>query len=125
MDDQSAINDDIYQLSKFALISNIDHNDTNPIFEMHDVVAQKITEINGNQNNKIYLEDIITQLMSCIPKSIIKSQIFRKSKTIYENLEILARNAEKYNSNIYKLLQLNIHLMPHILLISITVMQKD
>ncbi|UCM85149.1 MAG: tetratricopeptide repeat protein [Rickettsia endosymbiont of Culicoides impunctatus] len=111
-DDQSTLNDDLYQLSKFALISNIDHNDTNPIFEMHDVVAQKITEINGNQNNKIYLEDIITQLMSCIPKSIIKSQIFRKSKTIYENLEILARNAEKYNSNIYKLLQLNIHLMP-------------
>ncbi|MCC8416466.1 MAG: hypothetical protein LN575_03790 [Rickettsia endosymbiont of Gnoriste bilineata] len=90
-DDQSTLNDDLYQLSKFALISNIDHNDTNPIFEMHDVVAQKITEINGNQNNKIYLEDIITQLMSCIPKSIIKSQIFRKSKTIYENLEILAR----------------------------------
>ncbi|WP_425361951.1 tetratricopeptide repeat protein [Candidatus Tisiphia endosymbiont of Mystacides longicornis] len=111
-DDQSTINDDIYQLSKFALISNIDSHETNPVFEMHDVVAQKITEINGNQNNKIYLEDIITQLMSCIPKSIIKSQIFRKSKTIYENLEILARNAEKYNSNIYKLLQLNIQLMP-------------
>ncbi|WP_417905225.1 tetratricopeptide repeat protein [Candidatus Tisiphia endosymbiont of Micropterix aruncella] len=110
-DDQSTINDDIYQLSKFALISNIDPNDTNPIFEMHDVIAQKIAEINGNKNNKAYLEDIVTKLVGCVPKTVIKAQIFRKAKTIHENFEILARNAEKYNANIYKLLQLNAQLI--------------
>ena len=106
-DDQSTINDDLYQLSKFALISNIDPNDTNPIFEMHDVIAQKIAEISGNSNNKAYLEDIVTKLVGCVPNSVIKAQLFRKTKTMRENFEILARNAEKYNANIYKIMQLN------------------
>ncbi|WP_341757178.1 MULTISPECIES: tetratricopeptide repeat protein [unclassified Candidatus Tisiphia] len=110
-DDQSTINDDIYQLSKFALISNITPQETNPIFEMHDVIAQKIAEINGNKNNKAYLEDIVTKLIGCVPKAVVKAQLFRKAKTIHENLEILARNAAKYNSNIYKLLQLNAQLI--------------
>ncbi|WP_425364412.1 tetratricopeptide repeat protein [Candidatus Tisiphia endosymbiont of Mystacides longicornis] len=111
-DDKSTINDDIYQLSKFALISNIDPQETNPIFEMHDVVAQKITEINGNQNNKIYLEDIVTKLVGSVPKrNSVKAQLFRKARTILENFEILTRNAVKYNSSIYKLLQLNAQLM--------------
>ncbi len=110
-DDPSTINDDIYQLSKFALISNVDHNDTNPIFEMHDVIAQKIAEINCSEGNKAYLEDIITKLINCIPKSVLQARIFRNAKTIQENLEIILKNSEKYNSNIYKLMELNFQIM--------------
>ncbi|WP_341756856.1 MULTISPECIES: tetratricopeptide repeat protein [unclassified Candidatus Tisiphia] len=106
-DDKSTLNDDIYQLSKFSLISNIDPNDTNPVFEMHDVIAEKIAEINCGEDNKAYLEDIITKLVGCVPKSLIKAQLFRKAKTMHENFEILSRNAEKYNANIYKIMQLN------------------
>ncbi len=109
--DKSTINDDLYQLSKFALISNIDSNDTNPIFEMHDVIAQKIAEINCGENNKAYLDDIITKLIGCVPKSVVEAQLFRKTKTMNENLEVLARNAEKYNANIYRLMALNLQLM--------------
>ncbi len=115
-DDQSTLNDDIYQLSKISLISNIDSHEANPIFEMHDVIAQKIAEINGSINNKAYLEDIVTKLMNYVPKSIIKAQIFRKAKTMHENFEILARNAEKYNVNIYKIMQLNRQLISAYLL---------
>ncbi|WP_425363438.1 tetratricopeptide repeat protein [Candidatus Tisiphia endosymbiont of Hybos culiciformis] len=110
-DDQSTINDDIYQLSKFALISNIDSNDTNPILEMHDVIAQKIAEINGSRNNKAYLEDIITKLMNYIPHNPVKAHIFRNTKTMQENLEIILRNSEKYNANIYKIMALNLQIM--------------
>ncbi|WP_425363439.1 tetratricopeptide repeat protein [Candidatus Tisiphia endosymbiont of Hybos culiciformis] len=110
-DDQSTINDDIYQLSKFALISNIDSNDTNPILEMHDVIAQKIAEINGSRNNKAYLEDIITKLMNYIPHNPVKAHIFRNAKTIQENLEIILRNSEEYNANIYKIMALNFQIM--------------
>ncbi|WP_375332077.1 tetratricopeptide repeat protein [Candidatus Tisiphia endosymbiont of Temnostethus pusillus] len=106
-DDKSTLDDDIYQLSKFSLISNIDPNDTNPVFEMHDVIAEKIAEINCGEDNKAYLEDIITKLVGCVPKSLIKAQLFRKAKTMHENFEILSRNAEKYNANIYKIMQLN------------------
>ncbi|MCC8398946.1 MAG: tetratricopeptide repeat protein [Rickettsia endosymbiont of Labidopullus appendiculatus] len=111
IDDKNTIDEGLYQLSKFALISNIDPHETNPVFEMHDVIAQKIAEINGNSNNKAYLEDIVTKLVGCVPKSVVKAQLFRKTKTMSENLEILARNAEKYNANIYKLMALNLQLM--------------
>ncbi|WP_425360218.1 tetratricopeptide repeat protein [Candidatus Tisiphia endosymbiont of Ceraclea dissimilis] len=110
-DDQSTLNDDLYQLSKFALISNIDSNENNPIFEMHDVIAEKIAEINCSEGNKAYLEDIITKLINCIPKSALQARIFRSAKTIQENLEIILKNSEKYNTNIYKIMALNLQLI--------------
>ncbi|WP_375333801.1 tetratricopeptide repeat protein [Candidatus Tisiphia endosymbiont of Xenochironomus xenolabis] len=110
-DNQNTIDDDLYQLSKFALISNIDSHDTNPIFEMHDVIAQKIAKINCGENNKAYLNDIITKLMNYIPKNALQARIFRSAKTIQENLEIILKNSEKYNSDIYKLMELNYQLM--------------
>ncbi|MCC8483453.1 MAG: tetratricopeptide repeat protein [Rickettsia endosymbiont of Labidopullus appendiculatus] len=110
-DNQNTLDDDLYQLSKFALISNIDSDDTNPVFEMHDVIAQKIAEINCGENNKAYLNDIITKLMNYIPKNALQARIFRSAKTIQENLEIILKNSEKYNSNIYKLMELNYQLM--------------
>ncbi|UCM85150.1 MAG: hypothetical protein LF885_03840 [Rickettsia endosymbiont of Culicoides impunctatus] len=110
-DDQSTLNDDLYQLSKFALISNIDPQEANPIFETHDIIVQKIAEINGNRNNKAYLDDIITKLMNYVPKNILQGRIFRSAKTIQENLEIILKNSERYKSNIHKLMELNLQLM--------------
>ncbi|WP_367364160.1 tetratricopeptide repeat protein [Candidatus Tisiphia endosymbiont of Nedyus quadrimaculatus] len=110
-DDKNTIDDDIYQLSKFALISNTDPNETNPVFEMHDVIANKIMELNGNKNNKSYLEDIITKLMDGIPKNVLKGRIFRNTKTIRENMEIILKNAQKYNINMYKVMELRFHVL--------------
>ncbi|WP_375333486.1 tetratricopeptide repeat protein [Candidatus Tisiphia endosymbiont of Xenochironomus xenolabis] len=110
-DDQRTLNNDIYELSKFALISNIDPQEANPIFETHDIIVQKIAEINGSRNNKSYLEDIITKLMNYIPKNAVKARIFRNAKTIQENFEIILRNSEKYNINIYKIMALNLQIM--------------
>ncbi|WP_375329776.1 tetratricopeptide repeat protein [Candidatus Tisiphia endosymbiont of Nemotelus uliginosus] len=110
-DNQNTLDDDLYQLSKFALISNIDSHDTNPIFEMHDVIAQKIAEINGNSNNTTDLDNIITKLTNYIPKSLIKARLFRTSKTISENFEIILKNSEKYSLNIYNIMKLNLQLM--------------
>ncbi|WP_341757333.1 tetratricopeptide repeat protein [Candidatus Tisiphia endosymbiont of Ditula angustiorana] len=109
-DDKNTIDDDIYQLSKFALISNTDPNETNPVFEMHDVIANKIMELNGNKNNKSYLEDIITKLMDGIPKNVLKGRIFRNTKTIRENMEIILKNAQKYNIK-YKVMELRFHVL--------------
>ncbi|WP_342278544.1 hypothetical protein [Candidatus Tisiphia endosymbiont of Myopa tessellatipennis] len=103
-DDKNNIDDDIYQLSKFALISNTDPNETNPVFEMHDVIANKIMEINGNKNNKNYLEDIVTKFTDSVPKNTVKAYIFRSAKTVHENLEVILRNAELYKIDIHVLL---------------------
>ena len=110
-DSKETLSDDIYQLSKFALILNIKATEDNPVYEMHDIIVQKILEINGEKNNKNYLENTITKLLNAIPNNVVKAQIFRDADTIYENLNIIAKNAEKYDINIYKLLELNLQLM--------------
>ena len=103
-DSNGTLGDDIYELSKFSLISNIDTNQENPIFEMHDVVAQKIQQVNGDSNNQNCLEEIITNLIKSMPKNVLKSHIFRTAKTIHENLEIILKFSEKYNANVFKVM---------------------
>nr|WP_253307841.1 tetratricopeptide repeat protein [Rickettsia endosymbiont of Ceutorhynchus assimilis] len=106
-DSKNTLDDDIFQLSKFALISNIDPDEANPIFEMHDVITQKILEKNSKNNHK-YLEDIVTKFLDARPKSVLKAFIFRNAKTVPSNIEIMLKNTEKYNINLYKLTDLKL-----------------
>ncbi|MDR0329293.1 MAG: tetratricopeptide repeat protein [Rickettsia sp.] len=102
-DDPDTINDDIYQLSKFMLISNIDSNEDNPVFEMHDIISNKIMELNGD-NNKIYLENIIAKLPKS--KTTHLQYAWMTANTILDNLTILLNNSEKYNIDLYAMLDL-------------------
>ncbi|WP_341755352.1 tetratricopeptide repeat protein [Candidatus Tisiphia endosymbiont of Ptychoptera albimana] len=106
-DNTNTLDDDIYQLSKFMLISNIDPNKDNPIFEMHDIISNKIMELNGD-NNKIYLENIINKLPKF--KGPYSGYLWKSTKTILENLEILLNNSEKYNINLSAILILRVEL---------------
>ncbi|KJV89103.1 hypothetical protein [Rickettsia bellii] len=99
--DKDHLDDDIYNISKFALITNIEPNENNPIFEMHDVIVEKILQINEN-DNKENLYQLITNLLNTIPKSLIKGNIFRKNKTVLDNIEIITQNAENYNTQYIK-----------------------
>ncbi|WP_367363736.1 tetratricopeptide repeat protein [Candidatus Tisiphia endosymbiont of Nedyus quadrimaculatus] len=107
-DHKDTLDDDVYQLSKFMLISNINSSEDNPIFEMHDIVSNKIMELNGD-NNKIYLENIISKLPK--PKGTYSGYLWRSGNTIPENLEILLSNSEKYNINLYTILTLRVELV--------------
>jgi len=107
-EDKNSLDDDIYQLSKFALISNINPDEVNPIFEMHDIIAQKILKISGVQRNKAYLEEIINKIPKF--KSLQAGHLWRTSKTIPENLEILLQNSERYKINTYSILDLRAEL---------------
>lgn len=107
-DDKSNLDSDLYQLSKLMLISNIDQNEKDPIFEMHDIIAIKILELSTDIKNKERLEDIIVRLMKAMPESVHEGHIFRTSKTIHENLEIIFMNIEKYKPNLYKLMEFNL-----------------
>ncbi|MCC8377131.1 MAG: tetratricopeptide repeat protein [Rickettsia endosymbiont of Graphium doson] len=106
-DNKDNLNDDIFELSKLALITNIDASEDNPFFEMHDVIAQKILEKNGANNSK-YLEEAVTKFINGTPKSVVKAYIYRNAKTVPENIEIMTQNAEKYNIGTYKLLELKL-----------------
>ncbi|WP_367363679.1 tetratricopeptide repeat protein [Candidatus Tisiphia endosymbiont of Nedyus quadrimaculatus] len=103
-DHKDSLDDDIYQLSKFMLINNINPSEDNPIFEMHDIVSNKIMELNGNKRNKIYLENIITKL----PKSKTRhlQYAWMTANTILGNLTTLLNNSEKYNIDLYAMLDL-------------------
>ena len=100
-DDQETLDDDIYQLSKYALISNIDSNRDNPVFEMHDVIVKTVQSIN-NENDK-YLNDIIFNvLVKSFPDGVVKKQATRISPTFDENLQIILKNSKKFRINIFK-----------------------
>lgn len=110
-DSKDTLDDDLYQLSKLALISNIDASD-NPVFEMHDIVANKIMEINGQNNNTRLLEKIIGNIVQAIPTAgKHTAYIFYNGKTIFDNLKIITGYENIYKINIDKLLPLNLLLM--------------
>ncbi|KAJ6644874.1 DNA mismatch repair protein MutL [Pseudolycoriella hygida] len=107
---QNSLTDDIQQLSNFMVISQTNHDPDNPIFEMHDIIAEKLRAMNGNKNNKIYLEEIISNFVKTMPKSVIKAHTFRNLPTIPNNLKIIAKNAANYDIDTYQLMGLNIQL---------------
>jgi len=108
-DSKDTLDSDILELSKFSLISNTDDNKENPIFEMYDIIAEKIAEINGAKNNQIYLEDIIAKFKYSIPSGVVEERIFIDKKTIRENLSIIFKSSEKYNVTIYKMMDLGFY----------------
>ena len=110
-DDKKSLDDDIYQISKFALIANIDSNEQNPVFEMHDIIAQKISEINGAQKNKEILEKLIANLLLATPNTIAEFHVFRSGKTIFENFKVISKYTEKHKVNLLKAMSLNLYLL--------------
>jgi len=108
----STLSEDIYNLSKFALIVNVDSSVSNPIYEMHDVIANKIQEINSSQNSKL-LEEIVDFFTASIPKKAIKAHLFREEPTIFTNLEVLNSNIEKNKIDLYKEFEIKQHLLIH------------
>ena len=110
-DNKETIDDDIYQLSKYVLISNIDSNQDNPIFEMHNIIAETIQEISLKEKNQQYLEEMISNiLIKSLPKGVTKRHMIRTSPTVDENLQIILKNTEKFNIDLLKNLELRLEL---------------
>lgn len=110
-DNKETIDDDIYQLSKYVLISNIDSNQDNPIFEMHNIIAETIQEISLKEKNQQYLEEMISNiLIKSLPKGVTKRHMIRTSPTVDENLQIILKNTEKFNIDVLKNLELRLEL---------------
>lgn len=110
-DDVSSIDDDIYNLSKFILISNTNSDEQNPVFEMYDIVTEEILNVNGKENNKLYLEEIINNIANARPKYAVQNLVFSNAKTMHENLEVLLKNTQKYGVNLGELMKLSVGLL--------------
>lgn len=98
-DDNNTLDDDIYQLCKFMLILSDNKN----MFEMHDIIAQTIMELNAI-HNKEYLKEIIDNFLKIRKnffkeKSIEGTYLLLSLPTVSDNLASIIDNAEKYKVN--------------------------
>jgi hypothetical protein len=103
------LSDAIYQLTKLGLIQNINTSTEGAIFEMHDIIAVNITQLNQS-NNKQYIEDILLRIVSSMPKDIIKGFAYRRQEIVQKNIEVIQRNAEKFKADLQNVMSLKLNL---------------
>jgi hypothetical protein len=107
------ISDDIYDLSKFGLISTLSNNKGNPILEMHDVIQNLIAGLNKDEDNSGLLTGIINKIVATVPNgSASKHVFFNENLTFKSNLEAILAQSEKYNVPTYEILKLRSNLLP-------------
>jgi len=82
------------------------------IFEMHDTVRKSVIEIAGNKMLKDIIEENIDSINKIMPKGKNSRQLLISADdTLLSNLQQLLNNAEYYNANIYKIMELRKNLM--------------
>ena len=110
-DDKSNIENDIYQISKFSLITNIDANEKNPVFEMHDIIKQTILETMGHDKAKSILEKVVDNLVTLTPDTISEFHVFRGGNTVSENFQVISEHADKYDIVLLKAMSIKSYLI--------------
>jgi DNA-binding CsgD family transcriptional regulator len=106
------VDNDIYDLSKFALISSIDLDPDNPVFAMHDVIYNSIKSLNQDSFNTNILSDIIDKINAKIPRGAsTKYKFFHDDLTLKGNIEVMVDNSEKYNVPFNQTLKLRSNLL--------------
>lgn len=109
--DKSNIEDDIYQISKFSLITNIEADAKNPVLEMHDIIMQTILEMMGRERVKSTLEKTVDNLITSTPDTISEFHVFRGGNTVSENFQVISEHAEKYKINLLKTMSIKSYLI--------------
>jgi hypothetical protein len=96
-DNPDRIGNDIYYLTKFALISSANNDEKNPNFEMHDVIYDRVQSINSAADNAKILSEIIDKINTKTPRYLASQyDFFHKDLTIKGSLEVIFKNVEKY-----------------------------
>lgn len=104
------LDNDLFQLSRLALILNIDNDRENPAFEMHDITTEAVWKIHSG--NKTVLKNIMNKIAKAIPRygRQSKGYIFRSGKSINDNLQVIINNEKKYNVSALKVMPLKLQL---------------
>ena len=110
---KESLDDDIYQISKYSLITNIDPNAENHLFEMHDITVQTILNNQEKDNVKNIVEKTVANLIDSTPESIADFHVFRDKKTVSENFQKLSESADQYGINLLQ----NMHLKSYLITI--------
>lgn len=105
-----SLDNDLFQLSRLALISNVDSDRENPAFEMHDITAEALCKIQSG--NKVMLHNIMDKIANAIPRygRQSKGYIFRSGKSVNDNLQVIINHEKKYNVSALKVMPLKLQL---------------
>ena len=110
--DNKTFLEDLQSISRFGLISLVYDAQDKQIFEMHDTVRKSVIEIAGNKMLKDIIEENIDSINKIMPKGKNSRQLLISADdTLLSNLQQLLNNAEYYNANIYKIMELRKNLM--------------
>ena len=96
---KDSLGEDIMHLSKFGILSKAEGAKDNPIFEMHDMVAESVRNITSKNENKIYLEDMIERFVKAIPGSLNDGHVFIIRDTFQESAASIDNYAELYKAH--------------------------
>jgi hypothetical protein len=97
---------------RFGLITNVDFNTENQIFEMHDLIRDAILRVTSKEVIKRTINDIINSLNKSMPQGVVsRYSLFLEDYTLLSNIEELINRTEKYDINIYKILELKKYLL--------------
>jgi len=106
-DDNEKLSKNIQEIVRFGLIEQISEDRNNQIFRMHDAIKNELLELAGDNLNKKNTDSILFKINSLIPQVVTDRVTFIKNDPYLEsNLEILLKSADKYNANIYQIMQL-------------------
>lgn len=109
-DNPDNLEQDMFTLSKFALVLQTTPDKDNPIFEMHDVVKGGI--LIQNLANKDMLISTIRKVTNAIPQSEESHlKLFDQDPSIQGNLEVMLENSERFNIPFGEVLKLRSSLM--------------
>lgn len=101
------ITEGLQHLSQFGLIKNTENKDNTNLFEMHDAIKEGVLELATEKEIEEELTKVIGALNSLMQRGEMSRYGFITSDaTIKSNLEVLLDNAEKYNVDVYVVLEL-------------------
>jgi tetratricopeptide (TPR) repeat protein len=105
--DDRELSNSIQEIIRFGLIEQISEDRNNQTFRMHDAVKSELLDIASNITNKQNIDIILNRVNLVIPEIVTDRVAFIKADSSLEsNLEILLKNADEYEADIYQIIQL-------------------
>ncbi|MFP3018144.1 MAG: NB-ARC domain-containing protein [Candidatus Tisiphia sp.] len=105
--DSENLSDLLRELVRFGLIEQISEDRNNQIFRLHDAIKEELLNIAGKKLNQQNVNLLLDEFNNYIPGAINKRvEVITKSDFLESNLEILLNNADNYNADIYKIIEL-------------------
>ncbi len=105
--DNDSLSNVINEMIRFGLIEQISEDRNNQLFRMHDAVKEELSNMAGNKLNQQNINFLLDKFNSIIPEAVNKRvEFITESKFLESNIEILLNNADKYNADLYKIMEL-------------------